>query len=167
MPNLQFKTIDDPEIIEKGITDRNAYHSNQTQGTLLTIGPMLSLIGTDSYTPFSQELLRGIASITSLNMLPTISKYLNKLRQNKEIVSTKKKHIPLKEYIKKIKKWKESTTSSPSGRYLGCHHSVLSPDGNQYNKDKKNSAIEYGNSTTVSHQLLCSMKEPSIDGFPQ
>ena len=58
MPNLQFKTIDNPEIIEKVITDRNTYHSNQAQGTLLTIGPMLSLIGTDSYTSFSQELLK-------------------------------------------------------------------------------------------------------------
>ena len=34
-------------------------------------------------------------------------------------------------------KWKESTTTPPSGRHLDHHHSLLSPDGTQYNKDKE------------------------------
>ena len=34
-------------------------------------------------------------------------------------------------------KWKESTTILPSGRHLDHHHSLLSPDGTQYNKDKE------------------------------
>ena len=47
--NLLFKTIDDPEVIEKLIIERNAVHLNQAEGTPLTIEPMISLIGTDSY----------------------------------------------------------------------------------------------------------------------
>ena len=38
---------------------------------------------------------------------------------------------------KDLEKWKESTTTSPSGRHLGHHHSLSSPDGTQYNKDKE------------------------------
>ena len=32
---------------------------------------------------------------------------------------------------------KESTTTSPSGRHLGHHHGLLSPDSTQYNRDKE------------------------------
>ena len=93
-PNLQFKTIDDPEIMEQVIVDRNSNHLNQAQCTQLTIELLLSLIGTYSFTSFSQELLIGKADIESLKMSPTITKYLNNLKQNKEVISTKK-FIPL------------------------------------------------------------------------
>ena len=61
--NLQFQTIDDPEIMEQVIAERNSHHLNQAQGTPLTIEPLLSLIGTDSYTSFSQEILNKTAKM--------------------------------------------------------------------------------------------------------
>ena len=74
-----------------------------------------------------------------MNISPTISKYLNKLKQNKEIVSTKtNKNIQLKDYIYGFKRWKESTTTAPLGRHLCHYHSLLSPYDNQCNKDKEN-----------------------------
>ena len=77
---------------------------------------------------------------------PTITKYLKKLKQNKEIISTTtNKSIPLNEYKEGFKKWKESTTTSLSGRDLGHHHSLLSPDGNQYNKNKEDSSDRMSN----------------------
>ena len=81
------------------IAERNSHHLNQAHGTPLTIEPLLSLIGTDSYTSFSQELLNGKADIDSLMMFPTITKYLKNLKQNKEIISTiTNKFIALHEY---------------------------------------------------------------------
>ena len=68
--NLQFKTIDDPEIMEQVIVDRNSNNLNQARCTQLTIEPLLSLIGTDSFTSFSQELLNEKADIKSLKMSP-------------------------------------------------------------------------------------------------
>ena len=62
--------------MEQVITERNSHHLNQAQGTPLTIKPLLSLIGTDSYTSFSQELLNGTAEIDSLKLSPTIKKYI-------------------------------------------------------------------------------------------
>ena len=81
-PNLLFKTVDDPEIMEQVIAERNAHHLNQAQGTPLTIEPLLSLIGTDSFTSFSQELLNETANLSPLTLSPTIKKYLKKLKQN-------------------------------------------------------------------------------------
>ena len=97
-PNLQFKTIDDPEIMEQVITKRNYHHLNQAQGTPLTIGPLLSLIGTDSFTSFSQEFLNGKEDSDSLKISPTITKYFKNLKENKEIINTKTTNfIPLHE----------------------------------------------------------------------
>ena len=46
-------------------------------------------------------------------------------------------NIPFNEYKQGFKQWKESTTTSPSGRNLGHHHSLLASVGTQYNKDKE------------------------------
>ena len=73
--NLLFKTIDDPEVIEKLIIERNAVHLNQAESTPLTIEPMISLIGTDSYTTFGDEILKGTANVSDIQS-PTIRKYI-------------------------------------------------------------------------------------------
>ena len=74
--------------MEQVIAERNAHHLNQAQGNPLTIEPLLSLIGTDSFTSFSQESLNGTSNLISLPLSPTIKKYLKKLKQNSKIVST-------------------------------------------------------------------------------
>ena len=79
-PNLLFKTVDDPEIMEQVIAERNSHHLNQAQGTPLTIEPLLSLIGTDSFTSFSQELLNGTSNLSSLPLSPTIKIYFKNLK---------------------------------------------------------------------------------------
>ena len=81
------------------IAERNSNHLNQAQGTPLTIEPLLSQIGTDSFTSFSQELLNETSDLTSLPLSPIIKNYLQNLQQNKEIVSTKtNNNIPFNEY---------------------------------------------------------------------
>ena len=136
--NLQFKTIDDPEVIEKLIIERNAIHLNQAEGTPLTIEPMISLIGTDSYTTFGDEILKGTANVSEIKS-PTIRKYIQQLKKNEEILkSPTVNFISLEDYKSGFKKWKESTTTSPSGRHLGHHHSLLVPDGVHYEEEEQN-----------------------------
>ena len=75
--------------MEQVIANINSHHLNQVQVTSLTIEPVVSLIGHDSYTPFSQKLLKDTTDTSSLNIAPTITKYLktikkqNKTKQNK------------------------------------------------------------------------------------
>ena len=45
--------------------------------------------------------------------------------------------IPLDEYKRGFKVWKEVTTKSPSICYLGRHHALLDPDGFHHKKDKE------------------------------
>ena len=62
--NLQFKTIDDEEIMEEIIADQNSYHFNQAEGTPMTIELFVTLIETNVYTSFSKELLEGIVNLS-------------------------------------------------------------------------------------------------------
>ena len=75
--------------MEQFIAERNSHHLNQAQGTPLIIEPLLSLIGTESFTFFSQESLNGKVDIDSLKMSPTMTKYLKNLKQKKKSLAQK------------------------------------------------------------------------------
>ena len=53
------------------------------------------------------------------------------------MITNNNNNIPFNEYKQGFKKWKESTTTSPPGRHLGHHYSLLAPDGTQYDKEKE------------------------------
>ena len=55
--NLCFKTIDDPEVIERLMVGRNTHILNSAEGFPITVDPMASLIGKDSFTSFSEKNL--------------------------------------------------------------------------------------------------------------
>ena len=57
--NLQFTTINDPEMIESLMIEKNAAHLDQTQGTPLTIESLVSLICTDRFTNFWTGITGG------------------------------------------------------------------------------------------------------------
>ena len=70
------------QLIEKLMNKRNAHHLNWAQGTPFTIEPLLFLIGQDSFTSFSQELLDGTANLNDINVSPLIKQYLTNLKSN-------------------------------------------------------------------------------------
>ena len=84
--NLHFKTIDNPILIDQLIIDRNAKHPNQADRTPFTVEPLLSLVGKDTFTTFSQELLDETADLSQLKLSPTTQLYMQNLKQNNTIV---------------------------------------------------------------------------------
>ena len=54
--------------MEKSVADGISNHLNQAEGTPLTIKSFASLIGTDSYTSFSEKLLEGTANLFKLEI---------------------------------------------------------------------------------------------------
>ena len=88
------------------------------------------MIGKESFTFFSQELLDGTARVDNLEISDTIKLYLMNLKRKKIKGKINNKGIiPLSEFKKGYKKWKGHTTTSPSGRHLGHYHALLTPDG--------------------------------------
>ena len=99
--NVVFKRIENPTLIEKLILDRNTHHLNQAQGSPFTVEPLQSLLGTDSDTPFAEELLNGDANLYYLPLTKVTKRYLESLTRNKEIIeSSQQQTIPLDEYKK-------------------------------------------------------------------
>ena len=136
--NAVFKTIDNPTLIEELILDRNSHHLNQAQGSPFTVEPLQFLTGTDSDTPFTEALLNGDANLHHISLTKVTKRNLESLTRNKEIIKfSQQQTIPLDEYKKGFRNWKEKTTTSPSGRHLGHHHSLQTPDGVQYSKEKE------------------------------
>ena len=61
------------------------------------------------------------------------------MKNNEEILKTPiVNFISLEDYKSGFKKWKESTTTLPSWKHLGYHHSLLVPDGVYYEKEEEN-----------------------------
>ena len=65
---LKFKIIDDDERIDKLIAERNAHHSNQTEGIPLIVKLLVSLIGIYSFISFTANFLEGTVDLTFLNL---------------------------------------------------------------------------------------------------
>ena len=152
--NLQFKIIDDPNLIDQVIVDRNANHLSQVDGTPFTVEPLLSLIGKETFTTFSQEILDGKTDISKLQLSPTIQLYTKNLKQNKTIVNSATNNIiPYNEHIEGFKNWKEQTTTPPSERHLIHYQILLKPDEAQYSEEEQ----DFGERMMKLHHTIASI----------
>ena len=128
--DLQFKTIHNHEEIDQLLASDNAQHLHQEHGTPFTVEPLRILIGKDNFTPFSREILDGSAEFDTLDISDNIKFYLQNLKRKRVKGKINNKGIiPLIEFKQGYKKWKERTTTSPSGRHLGHYHALLATDG--------------------------------------
>ena len=140
-----MENVENPEDIERCIISCNRAHLSQAQGTHFTIYPLKELLGQDSLTPFGNSLLLGKTNLTHLP-LPSLQKlYLSELRKSSSALSSPlHHHISLSDMSQGFKKWRESTSTSPSNRHLGHYKSFLVSDG------KENDDEHY----SFNHQML-------------
>ena len=130
--DLQFKTIHNPIEIDQLLATGNAQHLHQAHGTPFTVEPLRSMIGKDSFTPFTQEILDGTANFDNLQISDNIKSYLQNLKKKKvKGTINNKGTIPINEFKQGYRKWKERTTTSLSGRHLGHYHALFAPDGEE------------------------------------
>ena len=133
------------------MTEKISHHLNQAQDTPFTVEPLLSLIGTDSSTSFSQDLLNRTSDITSLSLSPTIKKRIF-IIYNKTNKSLAQKQIIIFPSMNTNKDSKNGKNQRQLHRQEGIyvtitayfHQMVLN-----IMKTRKISVIEYGIFTTV------------------
>ena len=93
------------------------------------IHPLKQLLGKDSLTPFGNSLLLDNADLDNIPLTSLQKLYLSELRKSSANLSSPlHHHIFLADMTQGFKKWKESTTTSPSIRYLGHYKSFLVSD---------------------------------------
>ena len=113
--------LTDPEDVTNRLLQRNTAHFGSAQGTPFTVPPLSQDFDWSAKSSHHYNVLRG--SFTPYND-PLLNKLLHRLRQR---VSPSKPQITLHEFVRRLRRWKETTSTSPSRRHLGHYKSLLPP----------------------------------------
>ncbi len=127
----EWLTITDPKQVESNIIKQSKKHFQQAQGTPFTVAPLCNI--RDSKDPLTQEVLQTGLPQEWQNVIPAgwskeTAQLIGRLTCDASIPVIDST-IDMEDFKQGIKKWKEKTTTSPSGRHLGHLHSLLAPDG--------------------------------------
>jgi hypothetical protein len=120
-------TISDPQEVEQAIIRRNIKHFGQADGTPFTSQALIDIFGRDGDSKATEELLQG--KLPKIDHLPeAVQRILKKISENPctEPIDTE---VTTQELKNLFKKWKERTSTSPSGCHLGHWHALQAPDG--------------------------------------
>jgi len=109
--------------VEK-LRDRNRSHFGQAQGTPFTLPPLSDDLDFDGATSSAEMILDGTYDSTSMADITRL--VISNLCKSKYVIRAPlKTKISETAYISKIKNWKESTSTSPSGLHLGHYHAMV------------------------------------------
>ncbi len=124
-----WETIIDKDNLEKAILMHCHQHFQQARQTPFGHGALARAIGTDGLTALSDRILEGtFFERSDYNLFPEIRVFIKELAMPDIIKTQKDIHcsISLEQYKRAIKNWRESTSTSPSGRHLGMYKALLS-----------------------------------------
>ena len=119
----EWKTIDTREELETALLIQNEQHFSQAQGSPFTTEPLSTLLSYNGLTKFGDEILEGKANLSALNVT----------RETKLLIQAMQRRAPPlpidriseQDVAQGYKKWREATTTSPSGRHLGHYKALL------------------------------------------
>ena len=119
--NGNTETLYDRTTVEEAILRRNRRHFNQCAGTPFTIGELRNLNwAADSAS--ADNILQGTTSIDHMSSDDLVRHVLRQCRQTGQIISD---HISTHDLQQLFKIWRESTTTSQSGRHLGIYRAIF------------------------------------------
>ncbi len=119
----KWQTITSPTDIEHYIRLRNHGHFGQAQGTPFTELPLRREINWQADTLTSDDILNGHFQLDTVASIPQCQALLDTCKAATEL-DLLPAYISDKEFEGKIQTWRETTTTSPSGRHLG-HYKAL------------------------------------------
>ena len=120
-----WRTVDTPEEITEYLLARNQLHFGQAAGTPFTVPPLNVLVDFSASTKTSELILKGNYDNTEL---ADITRLLLTHLKCKVPLDLLPQSITEADMQKKFSLWKESTSTSPSGRHLGHYRSLLPKD---------------------------------------
>jgi hypothetical protein len=122
--NKSFRTLIFPDKITTYNTARNRRHFGQAQGTQFTVAPLADLITWQADTDTAEPILQGAYTNDELD---DITQLLLKHCQAVSTPGAVKPELTLSDFTAKLRVWRESTSTSPSGRHLGHYKVVCRP----------------------------------------
>ena len=127
-----IETLYDRATVEHAILECNQQHFNQCAGTPFTVGQLRNL-NWAADSPLADALLQGRAPVSTLSSNKLVQHVLHACKQTSPTISD---HITTNDLKQLFKKWRESTTTSQSGRHLGIYRAIFL---NQPNSTKQHS----------------------------
>jgi hypothetical protein len=112
--------IDDRDAMNLQLHERNRRHFRQAHGTPFTIPPLLDLLGYDGCTDAAHDMLQGRNIHHDIH--PAARSVLLECSQVRDPISSV---FPINDMIKEFSRWRESTSTSPSGKHLGFYKSMI------------------------------------------
>ena len=120
-----YKVITDPREVEETIINRNIAHFGQAQGTPFTKHNITDDFGYTGVTPKAKELIQGSDMETLFNKLGNGEKMILQQLNDGQHSQAININISYKEFTIGFRKWRENTSTSPSGRHLGHYKALL------------------------------------------
>ena len=118
----QWHTVTDPSQIAHHLIQRNQQHFGQAQGTPFTVHPISTAVDFRASTSTTEMILAGDYHPSEVD---TVTQQVIKQLQKIPTHSTIKTTITSQAFRHKLRVWKESTTTSPSGLHLGHWKSLV------------------------------------------
>eukprot|EP00980_Cylindrotheca_fusiformis_P031801 scaffold26994_cov313-Cylindrotheca_fusiformis.AAC.1 len=116
-PQTSTTTIDTKAELEKALLARNRQHFAQAEGTPFT-RPPLSAANSDNGLPLARQLPPGTFSETTA--------VIDILREAANHQPTEwSEEVTFQQFLQGFRTWRESTSTSPSGRHLGLYKALL------------------------------------------
>ena len=125
----EWTHITDLKEIHDAINKHSQQHFSQAHGTPPTTQPLLDILG-DGPSEKQDRILSGQVNLPP-DIGPTTRQFIRNLKQEIPI-PIESTIIAVAEVKQAFKKWREKTTTSPSGLHLGHYKALLSNDGKHY-----------------------------------
>lgn len=124
-----WRTETDPTAVLEHLFNRNIQHFGQAAGTPFTTPPLVDKFGYIGMTFQGEQLIQeGHHSINRDTISTPTLDVLDRLTDTTKRQPIYHDLISFESFTSAIKKWRESTSTSPSGRHLGHYKSLLSID---------------------------------------
>ena len=120
----EWRQIDVPTEVLHQLQLRNRAHFGQAHGSPFTVAPLVDQLGFCGDGLSSEDILTGEYDTTGLD--DNVAMLIKHLQQTAEMAALDSNPIITEqEYVGKLRVWKESTSTSPSGLHLGHYKAMI------------------------------------------
>jgi hypothetical protein len=122
----EWQLVDIPSEFLHHLQQRNQKHFSQAFGTPFTVPSLITEFGFTGTGESVEQLLSGTYNPPAEFENPSVCLLLEHLRKTEEMAAlTSRPTISEEEFIGKLKVWRESTSTSPSGLQLGHYKALI------------------------------------------
>ena len=117
-----WKRIIDPAAVTARIFERNTKHFGSAHGTPFTVPPLSDAFDWSATSASHRNTLQGAPPLYENDLVNQLLQHTAKIFQSTSCASP---YITMPQIVRRFRKWKESTSTSPSRRHLGHYKSLL------------------------------------------